>query len=320
MNCAVYAGGGVNFQNTSGLSTAGGSLCSGGNVNGNGAAAASIGSVSLPRGASFSRPSGSVGQTDRHGGRPIPSLSSSLRNKGHPDYNVDMTEYNTGDWPDADNRASQDLECDADVTMTPSGTAAEDRAMATEGDAAVVWHSDSTPVCVTRPHASGPLEIEGEGRMVIQGDEDQPIGIYSNHELRISGGLTLDGGLFSTRDIVVDGLGGHRFRGQPETLGGVALWAGQNLDVLDENNGFRGIVGADGDVLIGQAGMAGSDVMGLILAGGTLTLEGDDTILNPDSSRYRSAALTAGGWSRRQMSNMGNRIPPMAEATVRLID
>jgi len=269
----------------------------------------------MPQSASLGGPGSGGLDTERfNGSRSVPRLNSSYADNASQ-YDVDMTQANySSSFPDAG--------CTDDEGNWWEDTADDDRQLITQNGDPVVWQGSGNPVCLEDGGAK--FVLDGSGEIVNGNNPGSSLTFYTDEPVQISGQVTLNGGVFSTSDIQVNGAG-HEITGDPDNVGGLALWAQNNLNVniamTAGNAVLRGLVGAQGDVTFGPADQNAPALRGLLVAGGDLTLRGNGTLnIIHDPSAYDASVLNTGDWSMRSVRSLGDVHPPMAEATVRLID
>ncbi|MGM0380965.1 MAG: TadE/TadG family type IV pilus assembly protein [bacterium] len=193
----------------------------------------------------------------------------------HPGYDVVINDTNFYNWPT----------CDGDNSV---------RRLTTKD-------GQQLDSCVTRAAAEdyvfdSPVDLSKSS--LSTGDS---IGIYSEGSLTFTANDNyVSGGIYSTGNITVE-KNTNEFLGNPDKLGGLALWAEGDADVQMNNVRLRGIVGAEGDYdFTGPPG--GGDISGfrgmLVSGGGFSSADNSEyTRFQYDSEYIDYDALDMNDWT-----------------------
>lgn len=196
------------------------------------------------------------------------------------------------------------------------------------------WDTDLTQVCVNKedtdndgnvdeyvflskdgktPNNFGNIQAVGGGAISIYADA----GVTFN-----ANNVGLDGGIYASGDIVVDG-NNNKFLGDPTKEGGVALWSDETLNINTNSITVRGIMGSrlGGDVVIGSNGGGdGTDIRGMVISNGDFAFHNDSNSAEivHDPTAFDPDALDLGNWKKVDIAHM--KAPQFVNARAYLVE
>ncbi|MGM0380966.1 MAG: Tad domain-containing protein [bacterium] len=254
MDCGMVVNGemeleGNNFnQNIDGQPA---NLCANGDINAGNSANGVLGDI-YTAGNEFTPPGGGYG--DVRTGEPEREPPEFIYDEpDHPGYDVVINDTNFSSWDTCKKEDS------ARELTTRDG--------------------DQLGVCVIRDDGQ---EYEFEDSLDFSEedlDNGDSIGIYVEGSLNLSQNNTVHGGIYATVDINVEG-NNNEFIGNSEKLGGLSLWAENDVEVKMNNVKIEGITGAGDDYEFTGPPWGGGNVSGFrgVLISGDGFYSGDNSV------------------------------------------
>lgn len=183
----------------------------------------------------------------------------------------------------------------------------------------MTWGSSGGDVCVERTQNG--YEFLNETGALIQHKGGGPVTLYVDGDITFDSNQSgVKGGLYSTGNVTVE-MNNNAFGGQPDKLGGLALYAEGDLTIVRNNVTLQGIAGSDERLTLEGRGGGTKNVAGIVIGRGGFTDGSNsnarrDVVL--DRSAYQKDALTGGGWSTAEWAAVAE--PLFAHTRTYLID
>ncbi|MFB6345418.1 MAG: pilus assembly protein TadG-related protein [bacterium] len=303
MNCMVMGTTGIDMPaNNVQADTA--TFCSNREIDLDDSSSGAIGDVFIKDGETFSPPGGSHGSVIRY---------SDWKNAPKFKYENDTTAFDTWIRP---------AKFDGGVDDWPSGSCSSGNEVP-----GLTWSDTGTGNAVCMSYNSGQNEFSfpnqpgNPGGEVIEAGTNDPVSLYVDGNLEFNrNDLGIQGGYYVDGDVSIR-MNHHDFLGDPDVLGGLALWSDGNVTIDKNQLKFEGIVGADGDLdLSASGGGNGPYVYGVFFSGGQATIDSNTNNAGFifDREAFSYDVILMDDWFLATMESRDK--PTFANATVTLVD
>lgn len=194
--------------------------------------------------------------------------------------------------------------------------------METDDGNKVTWGSGGSIVCVSQTASGYEFTNETNEKMtVVEGGVEEPVSIWADDSVNFSAnGSGINGGLYSTGDVFIDG-NSHNFIGDNNEVGGLSMYAEGTVEVAKNNSRFVGILGAGEDLKFTSNGGGQNEMIGQVMVGDEFLDESNSnpvTDVTYDTSVFDQDAVDPGGWEIAIQTRVTQ--PYFANVSVNLIE